>query len=1123
MPAAPQQSGVAFKKQALRQRILNAALTAPEFRASLKEAAAEIRELAKPTATEATIEGAFERVLYARLRDIGLIGLQFHPEKEAGVNLRRHLTRGRTDSRIGALVIEYKRPSLLKSDAEIDKALDQLKGYVSSLSAAANAPFVGVLTNGLVLVEVWADNGTVTQESGVERVSDGTLLRIIQHFISLALTALTPANLIRDFCGSPSDGVLFKTARVLHSALATPQLKTQMLYSEWREMFRLAHDDHSQQKKIADRRVALAHLFEIEIDTAEAEYLTLFALHTAYAILLKVMAFRTVSDIYLGRIGQDYRSMATAGDKALRAFCADLEDGEIFRKLNIINLLEGDFFSWYCDHKQWTHPLAETIRNMFEILARYEEAERIFEANEAPDLFRELYQAAVPQAVRSSLGEFYTPYWLAERVLEAASPRRGWRGIDPCCGSGTFVVAAIAKVREECRARAMNDRDTLSEILDRVKAIDLNPLGVLTTRINYFIHVGHLLGSAKDALVIPVYLGDAAAIPDRVSLDDVECLSIKLKTLKNPIDATLPVSLVEDTPKFMQLMLDYERHIKGQKRDEARATLLNAIQDSHRTLGIRRAVGSLTDRLIELEQNGWNGIWARILSNFLTTACLGRFSVVVGNPPWIDWKNLPAGYRERVKGMCIDRGLFSGAGRTGGINLNICALISYVAMTNWMQRNGRLAFLMPRELANQASYEGWRRLGGKWSFLAFHDWSSAGHPFEPVKEQFMTFVLGRAEEPSRSVPVTFYKKKPGTARRAPEWTTQEAANNLIVSHGVAGQIIPGSTAFTFARDQKELDEFALVAGECEYIGREGIQFYPQELQLFHYVEEGPRDTVRLTNVQVKKAQHHVPKQRVLLETTYLFPLVTAPEIKPFQFNYDGLLVAFPYDAMHPTSPIPPDDLRESSPFLLAYYDKHRDMIESLSSFNAKIRGPNPGAFYGLARTGPYSFADVYVAFRKDTQWCAAVVAKQAVPWNGKKRVVFQSHAVSMCERQSGGHITEEEAHYICAILNVPLVERFISGTSDLRSYKVRPPIFVPLFDPEDERHTNLAALSREAHKHPERADDLRSEIENIYLTICGDETFDAMKASDVLSDIREGTIELVSGEALDKELESILS
>ena len=93
----------------------------------------------------------------------------------------------------------------------------------------------------------------------------------------------------------------------------------------------------------------------------------------------------------------------------------------------------------------------------------------------------------------------------------------------------------------------------------------------------------------------------------------------------------------------------------------------------------------------------------------MTTACLNKFSNIVGNPPWIDWKNLPEGYRNRIKSLCIDKGLFSGSGRTGGINLNICALITHVAITNWLSDDGKLAFLMPRELAYQSSYEGWRR------------------------------------------------------------------------------------------------------------------------------------------------------------------------------------------------------------------------------------------------------------------------------------------------------------------------------------------------------------------------------------------------------------------------------
>ena len=1073
---------VALAPKALRRKLLSVALSAPEFRTELDEAALNIRNAARPAVSEATIESHFERVVYALLRDIGL---KFNPEKEVAVGRRRHTARGRADSRLGALVIEYKRPSLLRTKKEIQTARGQLEEYLESLSLASDAPYTGLLTNGLVVIEVRAAAGKIVDRSAVESLTGAILLRLTQAVISLALTALTSKNLIRDFCGTETDGVLFETARLLETILsANPQPKTAMLRSEWEELFRLAHDDQSQQQRIEDRRAALATLFEKTILDSAAEYRALFALHTAYAVVLKFMAYRVVSDVYFGKVTQDFSALAHATPTALRAFCAKLEDGDIFRQIGILNLLEGDFFAWYSDKNQWTKPLADAIKAILLILARYEEARNVFESEEVPDLFRELYQATVPRAVRSSFGEVYTPYWLAEHVLDAAQPAVGWRTLDPCCGSGTFVIAAIARLRKE-EAATTTRHDLLQAILKRVAAIDLHPLGVLTTRIHYFIHVSDLLELDGTEFVIPVYLGDASSIPAKTTLDGVDCLQYRLKTLKRPIDSTLPVSLVADTPKFMKLMYEYEGSIVEQDTDAAIALLTAGVMATERTPAVIAAITSLTTELVALERNGWNGIWARILSNFLTTACLGRFSTVIGNPPWIDWKNLPTGYRDRVKKMCIDRGLFSGAGRTGGINLNICALIANVSMTNWLADDGRLAFLMPRELVNQASYEGWRRIGKNGRrFVALHDWTRAGHPFDPIREDFMTFIIGRGiDDPL--VPVSCFIKAAGGAK-ATQWRSKrEALDHLNIEDKVAGQIIPGSTAFTVAANRDELLEFSVVAGSCEYIGREGIEFYPQELQLFKYDAVGPRpDTVWLRNIQVQKSKYKLPSGRILLETRYLYPLVKGPQLGPFCHDYNGLVVAFPHTSAVPTKPLPAKTLKAKSRLLLAYYNRNREVIEKQTKFSDRIRGADPGEFYGLARVGSYSFAHTHVAFRDNTRWCAAVIRSHKMPWNSKKRFVFQNHAVSMCERTDGGNVTVDEAHYVCAILNTPIVERFLNATSDERSYKVRPPVFVPLFNPKASDHRALVAGSKDAHANPEQVESLRVKMGRHYLRIC---------------------------------------
>jgi hypothetical protein len=819
----------------IRDKLTSVGLASREFKDELGVAAGEIIQEANIASNEATVEGVFERILYAAFREIGI---KFHPEKEVIVDSIRHTGTGRVDSRIGAVVIEYKHRSKLKSQTLISEAQKQLKGYVSSLSSKLHNEVVGFLTDGLLLYEIRAFNGDITSTSGKLKISDRTLLTLARSIVSLDQAALTAQNLIRDFCGNFYEGVLFDLARILNSILykrSTP--KTRMLKSEWEGLFRLAHQDKSQQKRIEERRLILSRIFKAPLNDSSAEYHALFALHTAYAIVLKFLAYRVVSDLRFGVPLQDYKSLIGSENQVLRSFCSALEDGEIFKQLGILNLLEGDFFSWYADRNQWNTELTNSIQQVVEILARYEDVSSIFSSVDAIDLFRDLYEATVPRVVRASFGELYTPLWLAEHVLYSSGLGNNWRALDPCCGSGTFIIAAISQIRKDYKASS--NSEILRQILERVAAIDLNPLAVLTTRIHYFIHIADLLPFNLQNLVIPVFLGDASYVPERVAISEVNCLRYELRTLKSPISVELPIAIVQDTPKFVQLMYKYERFVRNKDASSASNLLIRFLSKNERKPDIKQRIINLTEQLVLLENKGWNGIWARIITNFLTTACLHRFTNIIGNPPWIDWKNLPEGYRNKVKSLCIDKGLFSGAGRTGGINLNICALIAHVAITSWLMEDGKLAFLMPRELAYQASYEGWRQAvgGTNRNFLEFHDWSEAGHPFDPGREDFMTYIIGGRKKKSdlpNFLPLTRYLKKKSAKTQAHQWPSlTEALKNLNTEECVAASIIPGSTAYTFAETRDQLTKVGAAAGPCAYIGREGIEFYPQELLILN--------------------------------------------------------------------------------------------------------------------------------------------------------------------------------------------------------------------------------------------------------------------------------------------------
>ena len=1065
----------------LKAKLVSQAVRDPLFRAALDDAADEIIKVSNSAANEATIEAAFERILYATLK---AIGLPFHPEKEKPIATRRHTAKGRTDSRLGALIIEYKQPSTLSSAKQVSIATQQLSDYVIALAEQSNNEVVGYLTDGVQIMELRADADGVLSESAFQSVDGQALDRLVRSIISLDKSALSSANLIRDFCKSDGDGTIFEVARKLNHILSYKStLKTEMLRTEWEALFRLAHEDQSQQRRIQDRRIALGDIFRVPIEEPTMEYQALFALHTAYAIVLKMIAYRVVADVKFGQTLFDYKSLTTANADVMRAFVASLEDGELFRQIGILNLLEGDFFSWYADEKQWDNVVSDGIREILITLSRYEDTRAIFQTENAVDLFRSLYEATVPQVVRSSLGEFYTPYWLADHVLESSNPTAEWNALDPCCGSGTFLIAAIARIRRECSG--LSPKDLADAILSRVAGIDLNPLAVLTARVHVFIHIADLLDAYDDEIAIPVYLGDASNIPTRVEENGVEFIHYELKTLKTPLSINIPARMAEDALPFAKAMFEFERFIKSADYDEAKQFLVDHAAAYDDATIVKQRMGELADQIIDLEKREWNGIWARVIANFVATACIGPFTNVIGNPPWVDWKSLPSGYRDKVKSLCIDKGLFSGAGRTGGINLNVCALIAHVAATNWLAEGGHMALLMPRELANQASYEGWRRSvgGAHCAMIEFHDWSGAGHPFYPVKEDFMTFVFERNKRNQKIIPTISYSKNE-RREKAHLWETLEQASAFLdAEKGFAGQIVADRTGYTFARTKTNLNKYAKIAGFCPYIGREGIEFYPQELLIFTYVGPGPvAGTALMQNIQVQKSKYRIPSQKVVIETEFLYPLAKGPGILAAAYDDPEMYVVFPYDKSDPYSPISRAELKKRGKHLLSYFMKYKKILEQQTHYSDAIRAS--GEFYGLARTGPYSFEDCYVAYRDNTKWRATVITDKMTPWGDRRRFLFQNHAVSICERDDGNIITKDEAYYVAGIFNAPVVAEFIYASSDNRSFKIRPPIRIPHFDKGDKTHRDIVSLSKAMHSDADEREKTAQAIERLYLSIC---------------------------------------
>jgi len=376
----------------------------------------------------------------------------------------------------------------------------------------------------------------------------------------------------------------------------------------------------------------------------------------------------------------------------------------------------------------------------------------------------------MPSEVRHSLGEYFTPSWLADYVVKQSKKlinNDDFTAIDPCCGSGVFVMALIRDIISKKDIISLSEpekRELLNSILNRVKGVDINPLSVLTAKVCFYLSIKPLIND--DDIEIPIYLGDSANIPNKVKIGDSLCYEYTVNTKQENIQVILPSNFVENENFFSQ-MSQIQAIIEVEDIALVSNKFFQNFSENDINKEIIEHINSLSVQLVRLHKNNWDGIWIRIVANFMLVARIKNIDIVIGNPPWIKWEFLPQAYAEKIKSLCLDRHLFSGQTYMGAISLNICALIANVTASTWLSKNGILAFLMPQTLMTQDSYAGFRNFysdvsSNKRMYLQkLDDWTKSGNPFVDTQEKFMTYYYSNefVDYFNDGIPITVMKKK----------------------------------------------------------------------------------------------------------------------------------------------------------------------------------------------------------------------------------------------------------------------------------------------------------------------------------------------------------------------------
>jgi N-6 DNA Methylase len=154
-----------------------------------------------------------------------------------------------------------------------------------------------------------------------------------------------------------------------------------------------------------------------------------------------------------------------------------------------------DFLEFGWPATVWNNAMAKEIQ---EVAALADEV--VGQASLPPDPFQYLYPRILPPRLLHATGEFYTPFWMAELLLRDL----GWDGasslVDPFCGSGVFLLAAMD--------HAARLGISPLKCLDLLRGIELNSAACAGARANIMLRLRpHLHVGAN--VKLPILCGDS--------------------------------------------------------------------------------------------------------------------------------------------------------------------------------------------------------------------------------------------------------------------------------------------------------------------------------------------------------------------------------------------------------------------------------------------------------------------------------------------------------------------------------------------------------------------------------------------------------------------------------------
>ena len=1005
----------------------------------------------------------------------------------------------RIDALYGHVIIEYKAPGKLLTDSDIQKAKEQVIKYIITEAGDKSNydKFLGIIISDKIAFVRYDKRNNTWILRGPYEIRREVIIKLIEALRGLRRKILSAEEIVKDF--GMNSQISKRTIKLLYTKLLNAKNeKTKILFEDWIRLFKQATGyDPNKFKELKE----LAEEYGFEKSNINYDIL-IFAIHTYYALIMKLIAAEIAYLYGSGRFYKSYiveldNAYTSKGIEGLKNILKELESGGIFKKLlSIENFLEGDYFSWYAE--EIDQELGDIIAEVARRLSDYEIATPQLEPEYARDLLKDLYQNIVPRDIRHSLGEYYTPDWLSELILNEVrlsyenienigkeDPLKPLeiRVLDPACGSGTFLILYISKLIRYANEHFLTDR-LAKYVLENVVGYDLNPLAVLTARTNYLLAIADLLQqSGLGSIEIPIYLADSIMIETKAEITE------KYYILRTAVgEFKIPVNIAQNTDLLRKILDEMKMCLENgctPKEFEFRISPYNL------NSGEKKSLIDLYKKLLDLRLQGKDDVWIAIIRNAFAPILNGKFDYVIGNPPWIRWDDLPEQYRESSKELWKKYGLLEIKGKTGmgKVKRDLSMLFLARCFDLYLKVGGKLGFVITFTVFKTQAGAGFRNfLAKNTKIIVVHDLVTL-MPFEGATNRAGIIIVEKVCELDnmndnectiikeiRKENINDIKHVVWNGKKIDPNTSLDEVKKITKSHEnlVMVPLIPNDPTSPWMQVKPNIINsiIKIINGNRYYEAYAGVYTALNQIYYVKVLEKTPDGMLIITNPPESGQKKKVKQIEAKVEPDLIYPLIRGRDVKKWYIEFKDRYIILPSDSK--SNNLDPTTMRIKYPNAYNYfYQFFNDLInrggepyksklklyKNLPLERADKLGP---PFYWVFNVSP-SLAPYKVVWRyiagaisgKASSFSCAVLSlidnKIAIPNEKLMLIPFENLY---------------EAYYVSGILNSVIVRTIISSyviETEISTH-ITEVIKIPKFDPNNNLHKKIAELSERAHE-----------------------------------------------------------